>query len=118
MSAKYWDEAVAAAFDGAGAWDAWDGLSKEVQAEIAEALQVSHENYGMAHYSPPSSDRVEAIEREWRAKLATVQRDFDSYRQDAETAVKRALKQGSDVSVTIGKYGEVVRWDGRGTVIQ
>lgn len=114
----YWEEAVSIAFDEAGVWDAYDGLSKEARARIGESLQGSHENYGMAFYSPPSSDRTNQIEREWAAKYKALQREFDAYREDAETAVKRALRVHSDASVTIGKHGEVVKYDGRTTVIQ
>lgn len=118
MSAEYWEEAVAIAFEEAGAWPAYEGLSQEVRAKIGEALQGSHENYGMAHYSPPASDRLNQIEREADAKLKALQREFDAYRDDAETAVKRALRQRSDASVAIGRHGEVTRYDGRTTVIQ
>ena len=67
----------------------------------------------MAFYSPPSSDRVHAIEREGSAKMARLQAEFDAYRNNAEVAVKRALRQGPDANVSIGKNGEVTRWGGR-----
>jgi hypothetical protein len=118
VSASYWEEAVAIAFEEAGAWSAYAGLTKEQCDQIGESLQGSYENYGMAHYSPPASDRINQIEREAAAKIMALQREFDAYRADAETAVKRALRQHSDTSVSIGKHGEVVRYDGRTTVIQ
>lgn len=118
MSASYWEEAVSIAFEEADAWSAYAGLTKEQRDHIGESLQGSHENYGMAHYTPPASDRLNQIEREADARLKALQREFDAYREDAETAVKRALRVRSDASVAIGKHGEVVKYDGRTTVIQ
>ena len=118
MGVEYWKEAVECAFDTADAYDVWNGLTDKQRSLIADSLQGSYECYGMAHYSPPPSDRLNEIQREADAKIKSLQREFDAYRQDAETAVKRALRQHSDVSVRIGKHGEVVRYDGRTTVIQ
>lgn len=115
---EYWEEAVAIAFEEAGAWHAYEGLSKEVRAQIGASLQGSYENYGMAHYSPPASDRLHQIEREAEAKLKALQREFDNYRDDAETAVRKALRQRVDTQVSIGKHGEVLRHGGRTEVIQ
>lgn len=113
MSASYWDEAVAIAFEEADAWSAYAGLTKEQQTEIAESLQGSHENYGMAHYSPPSSDRLNVIEAEWKAKYAALEREFEAYRGGAEKAVGRALRQHSDANISITKDGDVFRHGGR-----
>jgi hypothetical protein len=77
-----------------------------------------HENYGMAFYSPPSSDRLNSIESEWKAKYANLQREFDTYRGNAETAVRKALHQYSDSDVSIGEHGEVFRHGGRTEQIQ
>lgn len=118
MSAEYWEEAVAIAFEEADAWPAYDGLTKEQRDFIGKSLAGSHENYGMAHYTPPPSDRLNQIDREWEAKLKAVQRDFDAYREDAETAVRKALRQRVDTQVSIGKHGEVFRHGGRTEVIQ
>lgn len=118
MSADYWEEAVSIAFDEADAWAVYESLTKEQRDFIGQSLQGSHENYGMAHYSPPASDRINQIERDAEAKIKALQREFDAYRDNAETAVKRALRQHSDASVSIGDHGEVIRYDGRTTVIQ
>ena len=72
----------------------------------------------MAFYSPPASDRYAQIEREWKARLDAKQAELDAYRDNAETAIKKALRQRSDAQVTIGKYGEVLRHGGRTEVIQ
>lgn len=118
MSAAYWEEAVAIAFEEAGAWSAYAGLTKDQCQKIGESLEGSHENYGMAHYTPPPSDRINQIEREWEAKFKTLQREFDDYRGDAEAAVRKALRQRVDTQVSIGKHGEVLRHGGRTEVIQ
>lgn len=118
MTAEYWEEAVAVAFDEADAWAAYDGLTKEQRDFIGKSLAGSHENYGLAHYSPPPSDRLNQIEREWEEKFKALQRDFDGYRENAETAVRKALRQRVDTQVSIGKHGEVLRHNGRTEVIQ
>jgi len=89
-------------------------LTDEQLTCLADAAEGSHENYGMAFYSPPSTDRISDIEREWKAKVEAKER----YRTNAETAVKRALHQRSDAFVSIGEYGEVFRYDGRTVQIQ
>lgn len=104
----YWRECVADAAEECGAT-----LTTEQVNAIAHSVEGAHENYGMAFYSPPSSDRVSEIEREGNAKLARLQAEFDAYRNDAETAVKRALRQWPDANVGIGKNGEVNRYGGR-----
>jgi hypothetical protein len=93
-------------------------ISKEQLDHLAEAIRISHENYGMAFYSPPSSDRLHSIENEWKAKYDRLQAEFDKYRGNAETAVKQALRQYSDANVSIGEYGEVFRHSGRTEQIQ
>jgi hypothetical protein len=72
----------------------------------------------MAFYSPPASDRLDAIESEWRAKYNRLAAEFEKYQNNAETAVKRALRQYSDTQVSIGEYGEVFRHGGRTEQIQ
>jgi hypothetical protein len=115
---EYWAECVSCAFEDCGAWETWTALTAEQKADIAKALQGAHECHGMAFYSPPASDRLNAIESEWRAKYEKLEREFESYRNDAETAVKVALRQYSDARVSIGKHGEVLRHGGRTEQIQ
>lgn len=114
----YWAEAASCAFDECDAYAAWDGLTAEQKAAVARALCGAHESHGMAFYSPPASDRHNAIEREWKAKYNALKAEFEAYQGDAETAVKLALGQHRDASVSIGKHGEVKRFGGRITVIQ
>jgi hypothetical protein len=110
---EYWKECIALAADDIGL-----SLTPEQLDAIAESVEGGHENYGMAFYSPPPSDRTSSIEREWKSKLDRLQAEFDAYRGNAEEAVKKALHQHSDENVSIGKYGEVFRHGGRTEQIQ
>ena len=112
-SLDYWKECISLGADECGAV-----LTERQIHEIAESVKGGHECYDMAFYSPPASDRYSQIEREWKAKLEAKQAEFDAYRNNAETAVKKALRQHSDAQVTIGEYGEVLRHNGRTEVIQ
>lgn len=109
----YWKECISIAAEECGL-----DLTNEQLNELAEGVSGGHEHYGMAFYSPPPSERISDIEDEWKRKLASLQAEFDAYRTDAETAVKRALRQHSDTNISIGKHGEVLRHDGRTEQIQ
>lgn len=85
---------------------------------LAESAKSGHEHYDMTFYSPPPSDRISDIEDEWKRKYKTLQAELEAYRNNAETAIKRALRQYDDASVSIGEYGEVFRHDGRTEQIQ
>lgn len=88
-------------------------LSPEQLEYLAEAAQGGHENYGMAFYSPPASDRISVIESEWKARLNAAQKEHERYTQNAESAIKKALHIYSDSVLTIGDGGEVVLHGGR-----
>lgn len=109
----YWKECISIAAEECDL-----SLTAEQLEALADGASSGHDHYGMAFYSPPPSERLNEIESEWKRKLAALQAEFDAYRDDAETAVKRALLQHRDSSVSIGKYGEVLRHDGRTTQIQ
>lgn len=109
----YWKECISL-----GAEDCELSLTDEQLCALAESVMGGHENYGMAFYSPPPSERMSDIEDEWKAKLKRLQSEFDAYRENAETAVKKALRQYRDANVSIGEYGEVLLHDGRTTQIQ
>lgn len=109
----YWKECISA-----GADECELKLTDEQLTALADSAMGGHECYDMAFYSPPASDRMNDIEREWKAKYAALQREFDAYRGNAETAVKQALRQYSDANVTIGEHGEVLRHGGRTERIQ
>lgn len=112
-TSDYWKECISIAADECGL-----ELTSDQLDYLASSAEAGHEHYGMAFYSPPASDRYSEIEREWKAKYLALQKEFDAYQENAETAVKRALRQHTDAKVSIGQYGEVVRHDGRSTGIQ
>ncbi len=109
----YWAECLGCAADEIGMT-----ITPEQLKGLAEAVAMGHENYGMAFYSPPPSDRIASVEREWKEKYARLQKDLEQYQDNAETAIKQALRQHPDARVTIGEYGEVRKHDGRSDRIQ
>ena len=115
---EYWQEAFECALDGEGLYHLVEQMTTEQRQSVGKSLRISQECMSQAFYTPPPSDRINAIESAWRGKLAALQREFDDYRENAETAVRKALRQPQDASLTIGEYGEVLRHDGRTTVIQ
>ena len=50
---EYWEECLASAFDEHGV----SATPEQIKA-IAEDVKVSHENYGMAFYSPPAGEHL------------------------------------------------------------
>jgi hypothetical protein len=110
---NYWEDCIAEAAEECGLT-----ITSEQLSELAESVRIGHDNYGMAFYSPPASDRIHDIESKWQDKVNRLQREFDSYRSNAERAVKIALHQRADSNVTIGEYGEVFRHGGRTEQIQ
>ncbi|WP_017903564.1 hypothetical protein [Pseudomonas asplenii] len=106
--ADYYAEGLAEAFEEHGIT-----ATHEQITAVASDIVIWVENQGMAFYEPPASDRLNDIEREWRGKLDALQREYDAYRTNAETAVRRALRQHSDTNVSIEKHGEVYRHGGR-----
>ena len=109
----YWRECIANAAEECGLT-----LTAEQLDALAAGVEMGHEHYGMAFYSPPASDRLAVIEREWKAKHDALQAEFSAYRDNAETAVKRALRQHHKANVSIEKHGEVLRHGGRTEQIQ
>ena len=110
---EYWKECILIAAEDCGL-----SMTSEQLESLAESVQGGHENYAMAFYSPPDHERMDDIEKEWKAKLKAKDQELEQYRANAETAVKLALRQHSDANVSIGEYGEVTRYDGRVTRIQ
>ena len=110
---EYWRECIANAFEEHGI----TATPEQINA-VGDDCESAHDSYGMAFYQPPPSDRMAVIKEEAEAKLKALQREFDRYRDNAETAVKRALRQFSDANVSIGERGEVFRHGGRTEQIQ
>lgn len=109
----FWKECISIAAD-----ECELSMTPEQLECLAGSVSGGHENYGMAFYSPPDSDRYDDIEREAKSKLKALQAEFDAYRNNAESAVKQALRQRHDESVSIGDHGEVFRHGGRTEQIQ
>ena len=103
----YWKECIAIAAE-----DCDLKLTSEQLECLAESAQMGHEHYGMAFYSPPDSDRISSIESEWKAKYKELEKELAKYQQNAETAIKKALKCYSDSSVSIGDHGQVFCYAG------
>jgi hypothetical protein len=102
----YWADCIAVAAEECGM------ILMEDQLEyLVDAVKGAHENYGMAFYSPPSSDRISSIERDWKTKYEALQLELDAYRSNAEKAVVRALHLPSWAKVSIDQYGYVKRTD-------
>lgn len=110
---KYWIECLESSFDEHGI-EATDEQIKSVAYDV----QGAHENYGMAFYSPPASDRISAIEGEHDAKYKALQAEFDTYRANSETAIKQALRLFPDAQVSIHEHGEVLQHGGRTERVQ
>ena len=111
--AEYWQEAVEIALEEMGQYHIVEGLTADQRAELGVALAVSHECYGMAFYSPPSSDRINEIERGYKAKIARLEAEAESYRETVSKTVGRLLNQNSDARISINDDGEVYRHGGR-----
>lgn len=110
MSAQtnYWEECISIAAEECGLT-----LTPEQLKYLTEAVEGSHENYGLAFYSPPSSDRISAIEDEWKAKYKALEREHEKYQRNAEEAVKEALHVHHLDNVAIGEHGRVELISGR-----
>lgn len=109
----YWKECISIAAD-----ECELTLTPKQLEYLASSAEGGHEHYGMAFYSPPPSERLNEIEKEWKNKLKALQSEFDAYRGNAETAVRKALRQHRDEQVSIGEHGEVLRHGGRTERIQ
>ena len=109
----YWQECIAIAAEECDL-----KLTPEQLDCLASSAESGHEHYGMAFYSPPPSERLDEIEEGWKKKLKALQAEFDAYREDAEVAVKQALRVHRDDQVSIGSRGEVLLHGGRTERIQ
>jgi hypothetical protein len=109
---EYWKEVLSE-----GASDCELTLTDEQLTKLADYASGAHENYGMAFYSPPASDRLNQIEREWKAKYLALKSEFNTYRGTAEGVVKRILNVHRDDNISIGGDGYIRKHDGRSDVI-
>lgn len=115
--ARYYREAFEIAMDEAGCWSLIEQMSEVQRKAVGESLAGSAENESLACYSPPASDRVASIEREWRQRVDEERDRTEVARKGAETAVRRALGIAKDIPISVTDGGEVYRADGRMTRI-
>lgn len=108
----YYQEAFELAMENAGCWHLVERMTPEQRREVGDGIAGSVECEGMAFYSPPPSDRISVIEREWEAKYNRLDADFERYRGNAETHMRRILRVHRDDSVSIQSDG-VYRHGGR-----
>jgi hypothetical protein len=101
---EYWIECISNSADECGLT-----LTPEQLKCLAEGVECGYRQYGLAFYSPPPSDRIHVMERENREKLDQLQKEYNRFRVDAETAVKRALRLSRDAVITIERDGEIIR---------
>ena len=101
----YWKECISQGADECGLV-----MTEEQLTDLSEAASSGHEHYGMAFYSPPSYERYDEIEREWKAKYDALRKEFDAYIGSSETAVKNLGRIHRDANVSIEPHGEVRRW--------
>lgn len=115
MSAQrdYWQECMAIAAEECDL-----KLTPEQLDCLASSAESGHEHYGMAFYSPPPSERLSEIEDGWKKKLKALQAEFDRYKDNAETAVKQALRVHREDHVSIEPHGEVLMHGGHTVRIQ
>ena len=109
----YWKECISIAAD-----ECELTLTPEQLTYIADSVSGGHENYGMAFHHPSPNERLNDIERGWKAKLKAQQDEHERYVNNAETAIKQALRVHRNDQVNIGDRGEVFRYDGRTERIQ
>jgi molecular chaperone GrpE (heat shock protein) len=105
MATDYWKESLSIAAE-----ECELVLTDEQLGYLARAMEGSHDNYGLAFYQPPSSDRLNSVNREWQRRYDALQRELEEYRDRAEKAVKRVAKLPSDAKISIDKFGYVERW--------
>lgn len=119
MSARddYWQEAFESTMDAMGLYHIVQGMTDAQRKEMGASLATSHENYGLAFYTPSTSDRISAIEREWKKKLDDAERQKNEYIDRTEKVLRRVLRQHHDTHLSIDKEGNVVRWGGRTEII-
>lgn len=74
---NYWEECISTAASECGLT-----LTKDQLQSLASSAESAHKNYGMAFYSPPSTDRTSEIERGWKAKVEAAEATAERYRAD------------------------------------
>lgn len=92
----YWMECIAEAAQEC------DADLTESQLEcIAESVAMGHECYGMAFYTPPPSDRIAEVEREWKKKYDKLKKRFDDFMERYDKGIRNlaGLRKGAHYDV-------------------
>ena len=110
--AEYYEEAFCIAMEEAGCWNLVEQMTAEQRAEVGASIAGSVENSDQAFYTPPSTDRTSAIEREKESKYSALEAEYQRYRDNAEGHLKRILRVHRDDSVSINSDG-IYRHGGR-----
>jgi hypothetical protein len=108
----YWKECVANAAE-----ECELDMTVSQLTHIADAVMGGHECYGMAFYSPPASDRIAEIGREWETKLRRMEAEMERYRDHAESALKKSLGRHRDARIYIDDDGNVCEGGGRTEIL-
>jgi hypothetical protein len=110
---NYWIETIESSLDECGIV-----ATREQIKKIAENVQISHENYGLSFYSPPSEDRIYDIQRENEKKINNIQSENKKSELAAKTAISRMLNyKYRPEQIIIQNNGDVFAYDGRTTQI-
>lgn len=110
--AEYYQESFECAMDEAGCYHLVEQMTPEQRKSVGDGIAGSVECESMAFYSPPPSDRLNAIESEWRNKYRELEAEYEGYRNSAEKHMKRILRVHRDDPVSIHSDG-VYRHGGR-----
>ena len=103
----YYQESFELALEAMGLGHIIEQLTPEQRLEIGESLSVSADHASDAFCTPPSSDRIANIERDWQTKYNELADEFAKFRSNAETAVKRSLNLKAWHDVVIKDHGLV-----------
>lgn len=98
---EYWLESLNDALERVNSFHC---ISASQKADVAKSLEVSHDNYGMAFYSPPSSD----MHNRETDKLKQRIKELEQQLHDANLNFKKnvAMRRNCDpYDVTLGENG-------------
>ena len=100
----YWREVVMNAADGCDL-----ELTREQRESMADAMSAAHDRYGLAFYTPPSSDRMAEIEAEHKREVTRLRAEMDAYRATVQEGLKvRYEINGQGTQVDIDVHGRVL----------
>ena len=101
-SLSYWKECIQDAADECGL-----NISAEQISSIADSVRIAHENYDMAFYRPPSTDRISVLEEEKRIAVRQKEDELLRYQMLAEKCIKKSMGLRQDEIISIQDDGSV-----------